>query len=190
MRASAIGPVATLLALASRAPAPRCALAAGAYQVRLAKPLGIVFEEATPGKPEGVVVAGLVEQGNAELDGRVLVGDKLMRVSAVQFSGQTALVSIGGGNQYTSFKRDLIPTTGLDFDTIMAAIQSNEGRFGYTDVVLELMHTDESQPRAAPAAGRARLSGQDVQWDAAAGTVSNGRSTPLRPAPDNFDVDV
>ena len=77
----------------------------------------------------------------------------------------------------------------LDFETIMGAIQSNEGRYGYTDVVLEMMHTDESKPRAAQP-GRERLTGQDVQWDAAAGTISNGKSTPLRPSPDDFDVEV
>lgn len=179
------------LALATRNPR-RCGpplLVAGSYSVRLANPLGIIFEETKPGEPEGVVVAGLVDDGNAFLDGRILVGDRLMRVSAVQFSGQRSLVTLGGGTQYTSFKRDLIPCTTLDFETIMSAIRSNEGRFGYTDVVLEMMHTDESVPRAASAT-RERLSGQDVQWDGARGTVSNGQSTPLRPAPDNFDVDV
>ena len=72
----------------------------------------------------------------------------------------------------------------------MGAIQSNEGRYGYTDVVLELMHTEESVPRAASSQDRERLSGQQVEWDGARGTVSNGKSTPLRPAPDNFDVEV
>ena len=162
---------------------------AGTYTIRLPKPLGILFEEVTPGEAQGVVVAGLVEGGNAESDGRVLVGDKLLRASAVSFAGQSALVSIGTGTQFTSFERELIPCTALDFETIMAAIASNEGRYGYTDVVLSLAHTDASIPR--PNAPRAdRLTGQDVQWDAAAGTTSNGRSTPLRPKADNFDVDV
>ena len=88
-----------------------------------------------------------------------------------------------------SAEQDLIPCTNLDFETIMSAIQSNEGRYGYTDVVLELMHTDASQPRAATGE-RDRLNGQDVQWDGARGTTSNGQSTPLRPSPDNFDVGV
>ena len=162
---------------------------AGSYTVRLPKPLGIVFEEVAPGEAQGVLVAGLVEGGNAENDGRVLVGDKLLRASAVSFAGQSALVTLGAGQQFTSFERQLIPCTALDFETIMAAIGSNEGRYGYTDVVLSLAHTDASIPR--PNAPRAdRLTGQDVQWDAAAGTTSNGRSTPLRPKADNFDVDV
>ena len=152
--------------------------------------MGIVFEEISPGKPEGVEVVGLVEGGSADMDGRILVGDKLMRVSAVSFAGQSALLTVGGGQQFTSFQRDLIPTTALDFETIMAAIQSNEGRYGYTDVVLELMHTDKSVPRVVSSSQRAtRLSGQDVEWDGARGTMSNGKSTPLRPTPDNFDVD-
>ena len=173
-------------ALVARAPPPVSQLA-GSYKVRLARPLGIAFEEVTPGKPEGVVVADLVSGGNADRDGRVLIGDKLMRVSAVQFGGQSALLTLGSGQQYTSTKRELIPCTTLDFDTIMAAIGSNEGRYGYTDVVLELAHTDASKPRAVPSSERSeRLTDQDVAWDASKGTTSNGRSTPLRPTPDDF----
>lgn len=180
---------ATLCLLAnSRAPPPQC-LVAGTYTVRLAKPLGIMFEEIALAKPEGVVVTGLVEDSNAEKDGRILVGDKLLRVSAVSFGGQKPLVAIGSGSQFTAFSRDLIPCMSLDFETIMGAIRSNEGRYGYTDVVLEFMHTDQSVPRAASSpAGHERLTGREVEWDGARGTVSNGKSTPLRPAPDNFDV--
>ena len=72
---------------------------AGSYRVSLLKPLGIQFEEVTPGKPEGVVVSGLVEGGNAEANGRILVGDQLLRLSAVSFGGQSALVTIGTGQQ-------------------------------------------------------------------------------------------
>ena len=70
----------------------------------------------------------------------------------------------------------------MDFDTIMSAIASNEGRYGYTDCVLELQHTDASVPRTVEASKRAkRKEGQDMAWDAASGTTSNGKSTPLRP---------
>ena len=163
------------------------AVAAATYTVRLPKPLGIQFEENVPGQPRGVSVAGLVPGGNAERDGRVLVGDTLVRVSAVSFGGQSALLTLGTGQQYTSFQRDLIPATKLNFDTIMGAIGSNEGRYGYTDVVMELRHTPASVPR--PAASRVqRFDGDkaDVQWDAARGVTSNGRSTPIRPGKDNF----
>lgn len=128
------------------------------------------------------------QDGNADVDGRVLVGDRLLRVSAVSFGGEAALVTLGSGPQFTKFERNLIPCTNLPFDTIMAAIGSNEGRYGYTDVVLELAHTDGSVPRARRRDGP-RLDGTseaDVEWDGARGTTSNGVSTPLRPGPDNF----
>ena len=67
------------------------------------------------------MVAGLVEGGNADSDGRILVGDKLVRVSAVQFGGQESLVKLGDGAQFTSVSRNLIPVTKLPFDVIMAA---------------------------------------------------------------------
>ena len=167
-------------------------IGAAAYTVRLVKPLGIMFEENAPGKPEGVSVGGLVEGGNAERDGRILIGDALTRVSAVQFAGQSALVTIGSGQQFTSFSRELIPVSKMDFDTIMSAIGSNEGRYGYTDVVLELQHTDSSVPRA-PTQRAERLDtdgSKSTEWDAAGGTKVNGKSTPLRPPPDNFGGSV
>ena len=113
---------------------------------------------------------------------------RLVRVSAVSFGGQSAIVTLGAGQQYTSFQRDLIPATKLDFDTIMGAIGSNEGRYGYTDVVMEFRHTQASVPRpvATSRAQRFDVDKADVQWDAARGAVSNGKSTPLRPGKDNF----
>ena len=151
-------------------------------------PTTVYASQVEVGKPRGVVVAGLVEGGNAELDGRILVGDVLVRVSAVQFGGQSALVTLGTGSQYTKVTRELIPTTGMDFDTVMAAIASNGGQYGYTDVALELQHTAESVPRPAqPASERAtRRDGSSVEWDGARGTRVNGVSTPIRPSPDNF----
>lgn len=166
-----------------RCTSPRCN-----YQVRIPKPLGIAFEEVTPGGADGVVVAELIENGNADTDGRILVGDKLLRCSAVSFTGQSALVTLGAGTQFTSFKRDLIPCTQLDFETIMAAIGSNEGRYGYNDVVLELRHTDDSVPRSTGASGAVRPSSSTsaVEWDAAKGTTNGGKSVPLKPPPDAF----
>ena len=64
-------------------------------RVRLRRPLGIMFEETNPGKAEGVVVADLVEDGNAWKDGRVFVGDRLAKVSAVILGGESALVTVG-----------------------------------------------------------------------------------------------
>ena len=105
-------------------------------RVRLRKPLGIVFEETKLGEAEGVTVADLVEDGNAWKDGRVLVGDRLAKTSAVILGGESPLLSVGGGKQYTNWERELVPCTKMDFDTIMAAIGSNSGAWGYTDVVL------------------------------------------------------
>ena len=70
-------------------------------RVRLRKPLGIVFEETKLGEAEGVTVADLVEDGNAWKDGRVLVGDRLAKTSAVILGGESPLLSVGGGKQYT-----------------------------------------------------------------------------------------
>mmetsp|Transcript_25565 Transcript_25565/g.49563 ORF Transcript_25565/g.49563 Transcript_25565/m.49563 type:complete len:186 (+) Transcript_25565:180-737(+) len=160
----------------------------GSYRLRLRRPLGIAFEECVSGEPNGVQVAQLVDGGSAVLDGRVCVGDKLLRCSAVVLGGQAALLSVGG-QQYTSWKRELIECTNIGFDEIMAAIESNSGRFGYTDVVLELQHTAASVPRPPLSPSeRQRLddeSGANVDWDWA-GTKSNGVQTPIRPRPDDF----
>ena len=69
--------------------------------------------------------------GNAERDGRILVGDELVTCSAVILGGDSALVTIGRSSQYTNWKRELIPVSKMDFDAIMAAIGSNSGRYGY-----------------------------------------------------------
>ena len=107
------------------------AIAGSKVRVRLRRPLGIMFEETNPGKAEGVVVADLVEDGNAWKDGRVFVGDRLAKVSAVILGGESALVTVGGGKQYTNWERELVPCTKMDFDSIMAAIglpsASNQG---------------------------------------------------------------
>ena len=58
----------------------------GVYEVRMAKPLGIVFEELEAGGG-GVYVTDLVEGGNAESQGVVKPGDKLIGVTAIKVSG-------------------------------------------------------------------------------------------------------
>ncbi len=45
--------------------------------VTLRTPLGIIFEEAEPNARKGVIVSSLQPGGNADLDGRILVGDKV-----------------------------------------------------------------------------------------------------------------
>ena len=36
----------------------------------------------------------------------------------------------------------------MDFETVMSAIKSNSGRYGYTDVRLTFRRTDKSVPRS------------------------------------------
>lgn len=62
-------------------------------------------------------------------------------------------------------------------------------RYGYTDVVLELRHTDASVPRepvlAADRVAQIDGSDDDVEWDWG-GTSQKGTNLPLRPKPDDF----
>jgi hypothetical protein len=85
----------------------------GVYEVRMNKPLGIVFEEVEPGK--GVYVAGLVEGGQA--------GDVLLAITAVKVAG-------------AKWERRLIPALKFDFETVVGAIGSNDRKWGCDDVVL------------------------------------------------------
>lgn len=101
------------------------------------------------------------------------------------FGGTKALLQVGGGQQYTSVSRELIPCAKMDFETIMSAIQSNSGRYGYVDVVLELQHTAESVPRAVPPSARIDGGSGEEEWDWG-GTKVDGVSTPMRPGKDNF----
>jgi len=82
-----------------------------------------------------------VPDGNAERDGRILVGDELVTCSAVILGGDSALVTIGRSSQYTNWKRELIPVSKMDFDAIMAAIGSNSGRYGYAgEIDIQRVH--------------------------------------------------
>lgn len=157
-------------------------------RVRLRRPLGIMFEEVEPGEAEGVVVADLVEDSNAWLDGRVLVGDRLKQCSAVVMGGESTLLTVGGGSQFTNWERQLIPCAKMDFDTIMSAIESNTGRLGYTDVVMVFERTENSVPRPQlPGDKRSRLddAGTGEDWNFG-GTSVGGVNTPIRPKPDTF----
>jgi len=83
------------------------------YEISLSKPLGIVFEELDAGGKSGVFVAGLVEGGNAEEQGIVQVGDRLVAVTAVKVIG-------------AKWERRLIPALEFSFDTVVGAIGSND----------------------------------------------------------------
>ena len=88
------------------------------YEVALARPLGIVFEEiGTAAQPRGVKVIDL--SGNAAASGKVSVGDVLVGVTAVRYIGGEYL---GKARP----ERDIFPASQMDFDTVVDAISSNE----------------------------------------------------------------
>jgi len=105
----------------------------GVYEVALPRPLGIAFEEVEPGR--GVLVDFVVEGSNAEKSGVVQPGDILIAVTACKVFG-------------ARYERKLLPAVGMDFDTIMAAIGSNEARWKCKDVVLQFMKPDVADKAA------------------------------------------
>ena len=105
----------------------------GVYEVSLTKPLGIIFEEIEVGK--GVYVQDLVEGGIAERQGKIQKGDILVGVTAVKIVG-------------AKWERRMIPARNFDFDTTVGAIQSNEPKWGCSDVVLMFERPGEAD-RAA-----------------------------------------
>lgn len=103
----------------------------GVFEVRMAKPLGIVFEELEAGGG-GVYVAGLVEGGNAEAQGIIQEGDKLIGVTAIKVIG-------------AKWERRLLPCTAWDFDTVVGAIGSNDIKWGCDNVVLQFERPGEAK---------------------------------------------
>lgn len=101
----------------------------GLYEVKLTKPLGIIFEEIDFGR--GLYVQDLVEGGNADASGKVQVGDRLVGITAVKVVG-------------AKYERRMIPCRGFAFDTMVGAIESNSPRYACEDVVLFLERPDEA----------------------------------------------
>jgi len=90
------------------------------FEVSLARPLGIVFEElGTAAAPRGVQVVEIQPDSNAARLGAVAVGDVLVGVSAVRYVGGEYL---GKARP----ERDMFPAEAMDFDTVVDAISSNE----------------------------------------------------------------
>mmetsp|Transcript_28802 Transcript_28802/g.35035 ORF Transcript_28802/g.35035 Transcript_28802/m.35035 type:complete len:175 (-) Transcript_28802:71-595(-) len=82
-------------------------------------PLGIVFEDISPGyPPKGVKVVALTSGGAGEKCGKIELGDVLTSVSAVKFKS-------GSSN----FDVVMVDCTVLDFDTVVSAITSNQEKF-------------------------------------------------------------
>lgn len=101
----------------------------GVYEVKLLKPLGIVFEEIESGK--GLYVQDLVEGGNAEIDGTIEVNDVLVGITAVKIVG-------------AKYERRMIPARNFDFDTMIGAVASNDPKWGCSDVVLMVERPEEA----------------------------------------------
>jgi len=101
----------------------------GLYEVRLTKPLGVVFEEIDVGK--GLYVQDLVEGGNAAVEGTIQTGDILVGITAVKVVG-------------AKYERRLIPARNFDFDTMVGAVESNDPRFGIDDVILMVERPSEA----------------------------------------------
>ena len=108
-------------------------LPTGVYEVRLTKPLGIVFEEIDAGR--GLYVQELVEGGNAARQGTVKPNDVLIGITAVKIVG-------------AKYERRLIPCRGFDFDTMVGAVESNNAKWSCDDVVMMFERPGEADPKA------------------------------------------
>ena len=94
----------------------------GVFEVQIAKPLGIQFEEdgPVPGK-NGVSVTALVDGGNAAKAGDMIqVGDKLVGVTAVQFVG-------------AKWERKMFDARKMDFDTVLGPIGMEMDKFVFKE---------------------------------------------------------
>jgi hypothetical protein len=101
----------------------------GVYEVRLNKPLGIVFEEIETGR--GLYVQDLVEGGNAETEGTIRPGDVLVGMSAVKIVG-------------AKYERRMIPARNFDFDTMVGAVSSNDPKWSCDDVMIMVERPGEA----------------------------------------------
>jgi hypothetical protein len=108
-------------------------MAKGMYEVSLTKPLGIIFEEIDIGK--GVYVQDLAEDGLAARQGKIQVGDVLVGMTAVKIVG-------------AKWERRMIPARRFDFDTVVGAIESNNGKWGCSDVILMFERPGEADSAA------------------------------------------
>ena len=111
----------------------------------LRKPMGIVFEEAAKGGGGGLEVVELVPGGNAEKSGAVQVGDILNRCSAVVLkAGKEGKYETEGYGQrpYDNWDRIMFDCAGQTFDDVMAALGSNNERWGFFDITVELLRPD------------------------------------------------
>jgi hypothetical protein len=101
---------------AAAADAPAGAGGSRRYRVTIRQPLGIVLaEDAKNGR---IVVEEVVSGGNAARDGRVAVGY--------------------GARPYDNWERIWVDAVGLQYETVMSALSSNNPRWGISSIELEL----------------------------------------------------
>ncbi|KAL3788367.1 hypothetical protein HJC23_009173 [Cyclotella cryptica] len=101
----------------------------GVYEVPLAKPCGIIFEEIDVNR--GVYIADLVEGGNAARQGILQKGDVLVGLTAIRVAG-------------AKWERRLLPARNFGFDLVVNAIGSNEQKWGCNNVILMVERPGEA----------------------------------------------
>ncbi|GMH32925.1 hypothetical protein BSKO_00759 [Bryopsis sp. KO-2023] len=94
------------------------------YEVALNKPLGMVLEA---DKENNIFVAEIVPGGNAEISGKISVGDQLISTSGMMYTkGQTyGETFVRGGEKVVQMN-----VMGESFDAVLAAISSNPVTMG------------------------------------------------------------
>ena len=112
--------------------------AAATYDVTIAKPMGMVLEETKEANKSlgSVVVAEVLPESNAEKAG-VKAGDVLVSCSAVTLKAgkEGEFEKTGyGGRPFTNWEKVVFNTKDQTFDTTMAALASNNERWGFTTV--------------------------------------------------------
>lgn len=108
------------------------------FSVTLRKPMGMVLAE---GKNGEVFVESLVEGGNAAEEGSIQVGDVVRQTRAYVLkegkSGEYAKRG-HGARPFEDYIPIMFDCDGEDFKTVMAAIASNNERWGIFEVELSL----------------------------------------------------
>lgn len=124
--------------------APEAAAKERTITATIKKPLGMVLAEASNG---AVFIESIEEGGNAAQQGDVKVGDIVRKTSARMLkegkSGDYAKKG-HGARPYDDWEAVMFPCDGEDFQTVLAAVRSNNERWGIKEVTLEV-----SRPQAS-----------------------------------------
>mmetsp|Transcript_13932 Transcript_13932/g.42039 ORF Transcript_13932/g.42039 Transcript_13932/m.42039 type:complete len:213 (-) Transcript_13932:333-971(-) len=123
------------------------------FTATIKKPLGMVVAEAKDGS---VFVEEITEGGNADAQGVIKVGDIVRKTSArVLKEGKSGDFEKKGhgARPFDDWEAIMFTCDGEDFDTVMAAIGSNNERWGIREVTLEV-----SRPKEMPIGKNAKES--------------------------------